>query len=958
MRFGLGIRRWRSVGGVVLAIASVAGVVVLGAKQEQPVSQVRLHAGKVWVASGAVGRLTLLDGVTAEVAGSATVAAPGSDLRAAQQGATGYAVNRDADSVVRVDGATLRPSSPVRPLPGAGGRLAVFPAPGTLHALDLERGLLAGTDPVTLERTGPTHPLATRLTEDEPVVDPRGRLWTLDERTGELVWFADGRRHTLAGAGAPGSRLGMAGDRPVLADPARGRLALLDPRTGALQQSMPVDLRPGERPAVSGSPDGHRVLLAVPARGQLLSCAPETGSCDRVRLSGGPAELGKPVALGGHAVVPDHSSGRAWIVDLGAARVVAAPRLFDRPVRFELLTRDGMVFYNDPDSERAGVIGLDGRVRPITKYDPGEADRGGADRRPRQAMGPPAPAGEAPAVSGPGGTRPQPADSAAGTEVSIVIRPDSRGTVGEEFEFALVADGAATVRSARWTFGAGGRADGATVRHRWDRPGTYPVLAEAELSTGRRARAEAQVVVEAPDTPLRIDRLLLRPETPLAGAPVRFGAEVTGRARSWAWTVTGPRGRVTGSGAPRFEHIFDTPGSYVVHLRVSGPGGTDRRAQRFTVTRDRTEVRCGDVIDTATVAVLTTDLTCPGEVALTIAASHVELDLNGHTITTQHAADHGRGIVVAGEGTLTGITVRNGSVTRFRTGLDLVDVAEVTVADLGVTGPSAQTGRYAISGDRARDVRLSGVSVHGFQLFGFTGGSSAVFTESSLLGTRGTSLANCSRGSSCVIQRSTVELFSIGCFHGAQETDSSTVSVRESTVHIANLGPFCRAAAVSNSEISTLGSASAEHTDIVDNVLSGNWALDLSFSFNVSGNLFRNSAMRALILFSGQGTITGNTFTGTRGYGLLVSPSPTDPVGPVEISRNEFLGNGTPGEDGPGPDGLRVEQVHPDSLITVSDNRTRDNARYGINAEPGSVVDGGGNVSTADPAGCRGVRCH
>ncbi|WP_460444160.1 PKD domain-containing protein, partial [Amycolatopsis cihanbeyliensis] len=497
---GLGTRRWRPVGGIVLAIVSVAGLVVVGAKQERQVPQVRLHAGKVWVASAAVGRLTLLDGASAEVAGSATVAAPGNDLRAAQQGATGYAVNHTENSVVRVDGATLRPSRPVAPLPGAGGRLAVFPTPRGLYTLDPRRGLLASTDPATLERNGPTYPMRARIAEGVPVVDTHGRLWAVDERTGDLVWFADGARHARAGAGTPGSRLAMAGDRPALLDPARGTADLLDPRTGAVEWSIPVDLRPGERLAVSDSPEGQRALVALPDRGRLLSCAPAAGSCAAVRLGGGPAELGAPVAVGGHAVVPDFSTGRAWIVDLDTRRVVAHPRLLDRPVRFELLARDGMVFYNDPGSERAGVIGLDGRVRPITKYDPGEVERGTADRQ--RAEGSPGPvpgdrAGELPAVSGPGGTRPRPDGSAAGTEVSIVVRPDSRGTVGEEFEFAVVADGAATVRAARWTFGAGGGASGTTVRHRWERPGTHPVRVAAELTTGRRALS-AELGVDIP----------------------------------------------------------------------------------------------------------------------------------------------------------------------------------------------------------------------------------------------------------------------------------------------------------------------------------------------------------------------------------------------------------------------------------------------------------------------------
>jgi hypothetical protein len=43
---------------------------------------------------------------------------------------------------------------------------------------------------------------------------------------------------------------------------------------------------------------------------------------------------------------------------------------------FQLLARDGVVFYNDPASEKAGVIRLDGTVTPAAKYDPGDPHKG------------------------------------------------------------------------------------------------------------------------------------------------------------------------------------------------------------------------------------------------------------------------------------------------------------------------------------------------------------------------------------------------------------------------------------------------------------------------------------------------------------------------------------------------------------------------------------------------------
>jgi hypothetical protein len=47
-----------------------------------------------------------------------------------------------------------------------------------------------------------------------------------------------------------------------------------------------------------------------------------------------------------------------------------------RPRPFELLARDGLVYFNDPDSEHAGVIDRDGRLRRMLKYQPGGTGQG------------------------------------------------------------------------------------------------------------------------------------------------------------------------------------------------------------------------------------------------------------------------------------------------------------------------------------------------------------------------------------------------------------------------------------------------------------------------------------------------------------------------------------------------------------------------------------------------------
>src|SRR5205814_6965413 len=102
------------------------------------------------------------------------------------------------------------------------------------------------------------------------------------------------------------------------------------------------------------------------------------------------------------------TSGQVWVVDLHASRVVARPQVLSPGTRFQLLSRDGLVFFNDPDGERAGVIRLDGVVRPVGKYQKGAGDGvPGADGSPPPSPDPsPDPQPEAPdnALAPPAGT--------------------------------------------------------------------------------------------------------------------------------------------------------------------------------------------------------------------------------------------------------------------------------------------------------------------------------------------------------------------------------------------------------------------------------------------------------------------------------------------------------------------------------------------------------------------------
>ncbi|MET7422479.1 hypothetical protein [Dactylosporangium sp. NPDC005555] len=81
-----------------------------------------------------------------------------------------------------------------------------------------------------------------------------------------------------------------------------------------------------------------------------------------------------------------------------------------------------------------------------------------------------------------------------------------------------------------------------------------------------------------------------------------------------------------------------------------------------------------------------------------------------------------------------------------------------------------------------------------------------------------------------------------------------------------------------------------------------------------------------------------------------------------QVTANRFVGNGfdagqlTDHLGNPVADGLHLAVPAGASLL-FADNITSHNARYGIFAPPGTVLDSGGNRSAGDPKGCLGVVC-
>ncbi|MFJ5984584.1 PKD domain-containing protein [Lentzea sp. NPDC092896] len=579
-----------------LAAAAVTAGAVLLAGQGYDAARVHMVAGAIWLTSVQTGQATLVDGASAEVKASVRVARPGTAFDVVQHDGAGYALNAGTGQLSRVDSATEEVSSPVSVLPASDG-LTGKAAPGVLYAVDVHSGTVASADARTLAPQGEPLILAESLKPDSVFVDGGGRLWAIDAGSGELVWLAAGERRRSSVSFGNG-HLAITEGRPAVVDTARGTVDLIDPGTGAVTRSLRVPLHENDVVAVSGSADRSRVLIANSTRGELVTCAFDAGGCaDPVEIGAEGADLGPPAEIGNHAVVPDRSTGTATIVDLAGTRVVAQRELFAQPARFELLTHDGIVFFNDPAGDGAGVLDLDGEVRTIVKYTEQGASEGDA---------PPAPEPRAQAnqvtkidsrkqqpIAGLPGrqgrtslTTPRPPAPPTPPAASIVVSPAGRATVGDELDLRMVLrpEGAAAVR---WSLGDGTEPTGASVRHRWQRPGVFTVRAEATLGNGTAVHAETAVTVDPVQAPPTIAHLSVQRPKPVIGESVRFSADTGGKPDSWAWTVTRPGAAAPEITArtPEFDHRFASPGVYTVSLRITSGTLSAESSRQLTVAR-------------------------------------------------------------------------------------------------------------------------------------------------------------------------------------------------------------------------------------------------------------------------------------------------------------------------------------------------------------------------------------
>ena len=362
--------RLRAGGAVAVVVALLAVLLAVGDHETLPATVLPVESGQAWVASDQVGTLTLLDGIAGKADANVRVSRFSPALLAAGQSATrGFALDRQTGSVTTIADATLAASSVTESLTANDDQDQIYPSTNTLYLVDGASDEVTAYDSGTLREDGAPQPFGADSSPYSAVVDSSGRLWVLDGIDGTLSWFTAQDHASRADPLPNGSTLTVADGMPVVVEPVH-QSAYLVGSGGVLGRRVQLGAAGQTGSVVTGSATAQELLVTSSSGAAYQTCSFALGSCEAaIGLDAAGHDLGPAVADDGRVFVPDYTAGAVWVLDpTGAAGGVREVHVFPGADQFELLGANGLVFYNDPESNVAGTVAADGAVHVILKY--------------------------------------------------------------------------------------------------------------------------------------------------------------------------------------------------------------------------------------------------------------------------------------------------------------------------------------------------------------------------------------------------------------------------------------------------------------------------------------------------------------------------------------------------------------------------------------------------------------
>lgn len=224
---------------------------------------------------------------------------------------------------------------------------------------------------------------------------------------------------------------------------------------------------------------------------------------------------------------------------------------------------------------------------------------------------------------------------------------------------------------------------------------------------------------------------------------------------------------------------------------------------------------------------------------------------------------------------------------------------------------------------------------------------------------------------------STARISDSQVFSFSADLQSRNVTIQGSKCTWIQVGPQASHVSVIQDQVPTSGGIvidDADHTLVERSIIANAPAVAVVISGDspytaVTGNQISGSWIGLQVqdtsgtsdLPSTHVTIRGNTFKDNGAAGIFIdltlqSHAQGDLVADNTFTSNGYHSRGWVDSTGqPVKDGIHIRIPDHSPVMTVQGNHTSGNARRGIYAVPGSVLDGGGNTSSGD--GCIGVTC-
>lgn len=357
-------------------------------------------------------------------------------------------------------------------------------------------------------------------------------------------------------------------------------------------------------------------------------------------------------------------------------------------------------------------------------------------------------------------------------------------------------------------------------------------------------------------------------------------------------------------------------------------------------------LQCGALVTKSTK--LTADLTCPTGVALQVETdgAAIVLDLGGHQVKSSGAEVGIRAAQRDGSGT---VTVRNGSVKGFATGISLTRAPGTSVKHVTVSGPGSTTpATVGVTVSASPGYALDHVTIKGFRRgLQVQAGDGGRVRDSTLSG-NGIAVALTPTVLSLTVVRSRISDNEQG--FGLSQSAMTLVDSKV-TRNGVGISLFQSRATIRDSRIADNGTGIYGESNDSGLQLSGSTVRDNGTGVRLVGFGLRGA----------DNVIERNTIADNGGPGLVVDLAQNRGAPALRIAGNRFLDNGAAPVDAGIPDvsdqGAAIRVPVDAASVVVADNDARRNAGIGIDAVGAS--DGGGNTARSNDGAlqCRGVVC-